>query len=309
LPGEQFVPPPWNFTASTALRELQTSAQGLTSAEALRRLAHYGLNRIKPRRPSDSLALLLAQFKSPIILILLFAAGLSVFLRDPTDALIILSIVLVSGLLGFWQEKGATDAVAKLLAIVQTRAAVLRDGKEIEISVEELVPGDIVIFNAGDLVPADCLLLESKDLFVDEATLTGESYPVEKQPGVLAANIPLSRRSNTVFMGTHVVSGTAKAVVTCIAGATEFGKVSASLKLRPPETDFERGVRRFGYLLMEITLILVIAIFAINVYLQRSVLDSFLFSLALAVGLTPQLLPAIITITIRLGDTPSRSGG
>jgi P-type Mg2+ transporter len=151
LPGEQFVPPLLELHGLDHAARIADIRAGLTSAEALRRLAHYGLNRIKPRRPSDSLALLLAQFKSPIILILLFAAGLSVFLRDPTDALIILSIVLVSGLLGFWQEKGATDAVAKLLAIVQTRAAVLRDGKEIEISVEELVPGDIVIFNAGDL--------------------------------------------------------------------------------------------------------------------------------------------------------------
>jgi Mg2+-importing ATPase len=283
------------------LEELQTSHEGLTSAEAQERLARYGPNRLKAKSRTDALTLFVAQFKSPIIVILLFAAGLSLFLSDGVDASIILSIVLVSGLLGFWQERGATDAVEKLLAIVQVRAAVLRDGKEQEISVEEVVPGDVVVLHAGDVIPGDCLLLEAKDLFVDEATLTGETYPVEKQPGTLPAGMSLSQRTNALFMGTHVVSGTAKAVVVFTAGGTEFGKVSASLRLRPPETEFERGVRRFGYLLMEVTLVLVIAIFAINVYFARPVLESFLFSLALAVGLTPQLLPAIVTINLAHG--------
>jgi Mg2+-importing ATPase len=291
----------WTFSTETLFDELKASAAGLTYEEARRRLAQYGLNRIKAKRRTDSLTLFLAQFKSPIIVILLFAAGLSVLLGDATDAGIIIAIVLISGILGFCQERGATDAVEKLLAIVQVRAAVLRDGKEQEISLEEVVPGDVVILNAGDVIPGDCAILESKDLFVDEAALTGETYPVEKQLGVLPAGASLSERPNTLFMGTHVVSGTARALVVYTAAATEFGKVSASLRLRPPETEFERGVRRFGYLLMEVTLILVIAIFAINVYFARPVLESFLFSLALAVGLTPQLLPAIITINLAHG--------
>jgi Mg2+-importing ATPase len=226
---------------------------------------------------------------------------LSFVLRDPVDALIILTIVLVSGLLGFWQERSATDAVEKLLAIVQIKAAVLRDGAPKEIPVEEIVPGDMVILNAGGIVPGDCLAQESKDLFVDEATLTGETYPVEKSVGVLAASTPLGQRTNALWMGTHVVSGSAKALVVQTGKQTEFGKVSERLKLRPQETEFERGIRRFGYFLMEVTLVLVIAIFAINVYLARPVLDSFLFSLALAVGLTPQLLPAIISINLAHG--------
>jgi Mg2+-importing ATPase len=291
----------WSVPHAAVLEALQASPQGLASADAQERLARYGLNRIKGKSRTDRFTLLLAQFKSPIILILLFAAGLSLFLRDPTDSLIIIGIVLVSGLLGFWQEKGATDAVEKLLAIVQVRAAVLRDGKEVEISVEEVVPGDVTVLNAGDVIPGDCAILESKDLFVDEAVLTGETYPVEKQPGNLPAEIPLNQRTNALFMGTHVVSGTARALVVGTAGSTEFGKISASLRLRPPETDLERGVRRFGYLLMEVTLVLVIAIFAINVYFARPVMESFLFSLALAVGLTPQLLPAIITINLAHG--------
>jgi Mg2+-importing ATPase len=226
---------------------------------------------------------------------------LSFFLHDPADAFIILVIVLMSGLLGFWQERGAVDAVDKLLAIVQIKATVLRNGASEEIPVEEIVPGDIVVLNAGNVIPGDCLLLDSKDLFVDEATLTGETYPVEKAAGVLPTETPLSQRTNSLFMGTHVISGSAKALVVHTGKETEFGKVSERLKLRPPETEFERGVRRFGYLLMEVTLMLVISIFAINVYFTRPVLESFLFAMALAVGLTPQLLPAIISINLAHG--------
>jgi Mg2+-importing ATPase len=226
---------------------------------------------------------------------------LSVFLHDPADALIILLIVLVSGLLGFWQEYSASNAVDKLLAIVQIKTAVLRDGSQQEIPVEDVVPGDIVIFNAGDIVPGDCLLIESKDLFVDEAMLTGETFPVEKAVSVLAVDTPLSKRTNALWMGTHIVSGSAKALVTLTGKNTEFGKVSERLKLKPPETEFERGIRRFGYFLGEVTIFLVVIIFAINVYLHRPVLESFLFSLALAVGLTPQLLPAIISINLSHG--------
>ena len=291
----------WSIAANEMLQRLQTTAQGLTTDEARARLTRYGANLLKPKKKSDALTLLLSQFKSPLILILFFATGLSFFLRNPVDAFIILTIVLVSGLLGFWQERSATNAVQKLLAIVQIKAAVLRDGVPQEIPVEDIVPGDIVILNAGDIVPGDCLVQESKDLFVDEATLTGETYPVEKSVGVLSAETPLGQRTNSLWMGTHVVSGNAKALVIRTGQDTEFGKVSERLKLRPPETDFELGIRRFGYFLMEVTLVLVIAIFAINVYLARPVLDSFLFSLALAVGLTPQLLPAIISINLAHG--------
>jgi Mg2+-importing ATPase len=216
--------------------------------------------------------------------------------------------VLVSGLLGFWQERGAVHAVAKLLALVQIRAAVRRDGQVKEVPVEEIVPGDVALLKAGDVIPGDCSLLESKDLFVNEAALTGETFPVEKEAGVLAPDLPLSQRTSVLFMGTHVVSGTATALVVLTGRATEFGQVSAQLALKAPETEFERGVRRFGYFLMEVTLLLVIAIFAINVFLKRPVLESFLFSLALAVGLTPQLLPAIISINLALGAKRMAAG-
>jgi len=291
----------WSIPFDQLLRELKTSPQGLTETEARQRLEEYGYNLLKPPKKSDALTLLLGQFKSPIILILILAAGLSLFLQDPVDALIILTIVFVSGLLGYWQERGAAGAVKKLLEIVQIKTTVLRDGALREIPVEEIVPGDIVQLKAGDVIPGDGLVLSSNDLFVDEASLTGETYPVEKRTAVLPAETPLAQRTNTLFMGTHVVSGSAQALVVQTGIETEFGRVSERLKLKPPETEFEHGVRRFGYLLMEITLLLVIAIFAINVYLVRPVLESFLFSLALAVGLTPQLLPAIISINLAHG--------
>lgn len=291
----------WSVSTTESLGKFQTTITGLTSDEAKKRLTDFGANRLKPQRRSNAFTLLIGQFKSPIILILLFATILSLFLHNIVDASIILAIVVISGILGFWQEHSASNAVEKLLAMVQITAAVLRDGNEKEIPIEDVVPGDMVKLNAGDIVPGDCLLIESKDLFVDEAMLTGETYPVEKDVSVLPADTALSKRTNALWMGTHIVSGNAKALVTLTGKNTEFGKVSERLKLKPQETEFEHGIRRFGYFLGEVTLVLVVLIFAINVYLHRPVLESFLFSLALAVGLTPQLLPAIISINLAHG--------
>src|SRR5450759_327013 len=298
---DQSSHPFWSIPIPELLKSLQTTEGGLTTNEAKIRLKTYGENRLKPQKRSDAFSLLIGQFKSPIIIILLFATGLSLFLHNVVDASIILAIVIISGLLGFWQEHGASNAVEKLLAIVQIKVSVFRDGNKQEIPVEDVIPGDIVILSAGDIVPGDCLLVESKDLFVDEAMLTGETFPIEKTVSVLAEDTPLAKRTNAVWMGTHIVSGSAKALVTLTGKNTEFGKVSERLKLKPPETEFERGIRRFGYFLGEVTLFLVVIIFAINVYLHRPVLESFLFSLALAVGLTPQLLPAIISINLAHG--------
>ena len=291
----------WSLPAAQVLTLVQSTPAGLSRQDAEQHLREYGANSLKQKQKSNSLKLLLNQFSSPIILILIFAAVLSIFLRDAADAIIILAIVLISGLLGFWQERGATDAVEKLLVLVQVKATVLRDGQSQEIPNESVVPGDIVLLSAGGNVPGDCLVLESKDLSVNEAALTGETYPADKLSGVLPAETGLGQRTNTLYLGTNVISGTAKAVVVHTGKQTEFGKVSERLKLKPPETEFEIGLRKFGYFLMEVTLILVVVIFAINVYLKRPVLDSFLFSLALAVGLTPQLLPAIVSVNLARG--------
>ena len=291
----------WSVSPEEALAGLSTKAEGLSSEEARRRILEFGANVVSPKKKRGDLRLLLAQFKSPIVLILIAAAVLSLFLQDRTGALIILVIVFVSGLLGFWQERGASNAVEKLLAIVQTKVELVRDHVHLEAPVEEIVAGDVIILSAGRTIPGDCLILESKDLHVNEAALTGETYPVEKEPAVLDVDTPLARRTNCLFMGTHVVSGTGKAVVVLTGRRTEFGKVSRRLEMGPPETEFERGVRRFGYFLMEVTLILVMVIFAFNVYFQKPPIDAFMFSLALAVGLTPQLLPAIISVNLAHG--------
>lgn len=273
----------------------------MTNDEVQRRLSSYGYNLLKEKKKTDTITLFLNQFRSPLVLILLAAAILSFFLQDPTTAAIILVIVFVSGILGFWQERGATDAVKKLLSIVQINSTALRNGKPGQIPLEQIVPGDVVMLNAGNMVPGDCALLEGRDLFVDEATLTGETFPAEKSVGLLTPDTPLSARSNTLFMGTHVVSGTGKALVVTTGKKTEFGKVSQSLALRPPETEFEHGLRQFGNLLMEIALIMAITIFALNAYLGRQILSSLLFAVALAVGLTPQLLPAIVSVNLAHG--------
>jgi P-type Mg2+ transporter len=291
----------WSLSAAQVLETLNASANGLSTHDAKRRLIKYGANSLKQQRKSSAIGLLLNQFRSPIILILIFAAVLSIFLRDAADAIIILAIVLISGFLGFWQERGATDAVEKLLALVQVKATVLRQGESQEIPHEDVVPGDIALLAAGNSIPGDCLVLESKNLSVDEAALTGETYPADKTNDVLPEETGLSQRTNTLYMGTHVISGSAKALVVNTGKQTEFGKVSERLKLRPPETEFERGLSKFGYFLMEVTLILVVLIFVANVYLHRPVLESFLFSLALAVGLTPQLLPAIVSVNLARG--------
>ena len=295
------LPPFWSIPAEELLNRLQTRSEGLHTDEALQRQTQHAAARLKPRQDIRPLYVLLAQFRSPIILILLFAATMSLFLADRTDALIILTIILVSAFLGFWQEHGAAKAVASLLALVRVKTEVLRDGRIVEVPREEIVPGDVINLSAGSSIPGDGIVLESKDLFVDEATLTGETYPAEKSDSVVSATASLNQRTNSLFMGTHVVSGHATAVIVQIGKDTEFGRIAGHVMLRPPETDFERGVRRFGYLLLEVTLLLVFTIFAINVYLHRPVLDSFLFSMALAVGLTPQLLPAIISVNLSHG--------
>jgi len=291
----------WSLSREQVLQQTHSTTAGLSRQDAKQRLSEYGANSLKQKHKSSTWMLLLNQFKSPIILILIFAAVLSIFVQDAADAIIILIIVLISGLLGFWQERGASNAVEKLLALVQVKATVLRDGQSQEIPNESVVPGDIVLLCAGKNIPGDCLVLESKDLSVAEAALTGETYPVDKLSGVLPAETGLSQRTNSLYMGTNVISGTAKAVVVHTGKQTEFGKVSERLKLKPPETEFERGLSKFGYFLMEVTLILVVLIFVANVYLNRPVLESFLFSLALAVGLTPQLLPAIVSINLARG--------
>ncbi|MBX9670435.1 MAG: magnesium-translocating P-type ATPase [Candidatus Obscuribacterales bacterium] len=292
----------WSLPVETVISNCGGSSDGLSDDIAEQRMASLARKTVsKHWSQRESLELLIDQFKSPIIILLLFAAILSAFFGEKTDAIIILTIVLISGLLGFWQESGARSAIAKMLEVIKSSTTVVRQGKEIEIASNQVVQGDILKLTAGATIPADCLILESKELFVDEAALTGETFPVEKHTGAVARESAINMRTNCLFAGTHIVSGSATALAVLIGDKSEFGKVSRHVAQKAPESDFERGIRMFGYLLMEVTLILVLLIFAINVFLHRPVLDSFMFSLALAVGLTPQLLPAIISINLATG--------
>ncbi len=304
LKTDAAAPGPWPFWALPAadiLTRLHTSETGLSQDEAKKIQRVAGLNRIKPHEQASGLGLFVSQFKSPISLILIGAAVLSFFLKDTTDGSIILTIILISGLLGFWQERSASKAMQQLQSIVVAKTTVRRDGKDQDLPDEQLVPGDVLTLRSGDLVPADCYLLTSNELFVNESTLTGETFPVDKQPGPVDAVTSLAKRRNVLFMGSSVVSGSGSAVIVYTGLNTELGHIAERINTAPPETSFEHGIRRFGYLLMEITLLLVFLIFAINVFLHKPVLEAFLFSLAIAVGLTPQLLPAIISINLAKG--------
>ena len=301
--------PYWTQPEESLLGRLQSSASGISSADAGKRLETYGSNLLGGRKKSTRLSLFINQFKSPIVILLLIATLISAFLQDWVDAVIILAIVVGSALLSFTQEYSASNAAEQLRAQVRIKANVLRDGEPVVVTAEEVVPGDVALLSAGSLVPADGVVLEANEFFVNQAVLTGETFPVEKTAGVSAAKSGLAERTNCVFMGTNVRSGSAKVLIIQTGASTEFGQIAERLSLRPPETEFERGIRRLGYLLTEVTLVMVLAVFAFNVFFHKPVLDSFLFSLALAVGLTPQLLPAIININLSRGSQAMAARG
>ena len=215
----------WSLAPDAAITRLGSTANGLTATQAAAQLVRIGPNTLETRNRGDTVALLAGQFTSPIVIILVFATVVSGVLGDLTDALIILAIITLSGLLGFWQERGATQAVQALLAVVQVKSEVVRDGAVGRRSpLVDVVPGDVAILNAGDVIPGDCLVLESQSLLVDEAALTGETYPVEKSAGTIGADQPIAQRSNALFLGTHVVSGTGRALVVSTGRATQFGQ-------------------------------------------------------------------------------------
>lgn len=292
--------PYWSAQLPELLKRSNSTLRGLSDEEAIKRIKETKTP--PPRSPFvTDLFLLFSQFKSPLVLILIFAVILASALGEYTNSFIILGIILLSGLLGFWQERNASRALQKLRAMVQVNATVMRSGRMKDISASDVVPGDIVFLNAGDIISGDCILLEGNDLHVNESTLTGESFPAEKAPGALEVDTPLSKRTNCVFQGTSVVNGTAKVLVVYTGLQTEFGKISAELTIHQPETSFESGIKKFGYMIMRVTIVLALLILIINIYLGKAVSDSVLFALALAVGMAPELLPAIVTITLSAG--------
>jgi P-type Mg2+ transporter len=291
----------WSTDSAALLTDLDTSATGLTSAQAASTLARVGQNTIARSKQTSDGRLLARQFLSPIIIILVIATVLAMILGDLVDSIIILVIILLSGLLGFWQERGAGRAIAALLATVEIKASVYRDGKIEGVPISAIVPGDVAELSAGDLVPGDSIVLSSNGLQLDESALTGETFPVEKTPGTSVSDAELNARPNMVFMGTHVASGSGTVVVVGTGASTEIGSVSARLQSAPPKTGFEKGLTQFGLFLTRIMIVLVVVIFVINLLEHKKPIDSVLFSLALAVGLTPQLLPTIVSISLAQG--------
>ncbi len=274
-------------------------SEGLTPAQAAERLLEVGV-RAAPHR-FRALRLLVNQFKSPLVVILIFAACVSLVAGEWVDALVVIVVIVGSAILSFIQEYNASSAVDQLLARIQITSNVLRAGQVVSVPASAVVPGDLVLLAAGNLIPGDGVLVTAKDFYVDQASLTGESYPVAKQPGILPENTPLAERTNSVFAGTSVRSGTATALIVQTGDHTAYGQIAARLQLSPPPTEFERGIRRFGYLLIQIILLLVLFVFAVNVFTAKPAVESLLFALALAVGIAPELLPAIITITLSKG--------
>jgi Mg2+-importing ATPase len=293
--------PYWSLPAEELFAALQSSPQGLSSTTAQERLAQFGENQLKTREKTTRLGLFLNQFKSPLVLILIFAAVISVATSEWIDAAIILAIVIASAVLGFIQEYGASSAIEQLRSRVKLKTMVLRDGNPQTILSENVVPGDIVLLLAGSIIPADGVIAQADDFFVNQAILTGETFPVEKKAGTTAETASLAERTNCVFMGTNVRSGSARILICETGTRTAFGAIAEKLSLRQPETEFESGIRRFGGMLTQVMLVLVLVVFAINVILNKPPVDSLLFAVALAVGMAPELLPAIISITLAKG--------
>ena len=292
----------WDMPQRALLELLKATPAGLSSAEAKQRLREYGPNSLAGESRFAALMSLLRFFGNPLVLILLAASVISIVLGDHVGGTIIITIVLLSVVVNFYVEFQARHAVEDIRKQVATTAAVLRDGHEVEVPVAELVRGDIVRLNAGDLTPADARLLEAKDLHVRESALTGESLPVDKAAADLpAGQHSMADASNSVFLGTAVQTGIGTAVIVRTGKDTAFGAIAARLAMRPPETEFGRGIRHFGLLLTRVIMLLVLFVLLVNIAFHRPMLESFLFSVALAVGMTPEMMPMIITITLAQG--------
>lgn len=293
--------PYWSRDAGNLAEALGSTPGGLTTSQASALLAKVGPNSVEDTPHGGTLRLILRQFESPLILILGLAAIISMVLQQWVDAAIILSIVLGSSLLGFIQEYRASQAVEGLKDRLALSSVVLRGGVEMTVPSRQIVPGDLVLLTAGNLIPADGRVIAASDFLVSQAAMTGESFPVEKRPGIVGAEAALAARTNTVFMGASVQSGTARVLIVQTGRRTEFGAIAARLQASPPETEFARGVRQFGALLMRVMVVIVVFVLMVNLALGRPVTDSLLFAVALAVGISPELLPAIIAVTLSTG--------
>jgi len=290
----------WKFDTNYWFQKLNSSDQGLSQLTADKILLESGFHPKNKSVFKKDFLLFISQFKSPLMLLLIGAVILSAFLGDTSDVFIILFIVLSTGLLSFFQERNAGRVVEKLQSMISLKSTVLRDGRPQEIVSTQIVAGDVLLFKAGDMIPADCLIIEANELHANESSLTGESFPVRKEGGVLDEHTELSKRTNCLWEGTNIISGNAKALVILTGDNTIFGSIAKSAS-GTIETTFEKGIKDFGFFLMRITLVLAVFILVVNLLNHKGVIESALFALALAVGMAPELLPAITTIAMSAG--------
>jgi len=280
-----------------------TKERGLTEKEAAKRLRKFGENIVFKKKKFRPLVAFARKFNSPLLQILVVASIISFFIGQNINAIILLLMVLLSAILDFVNSYKSEKAVASLIAKVVTTATVIRDGVKREIEFKKIVPGDIVFLSAGDIVPADAQVIASRDFFVNQSALTGESFPVEKVAETLKKNEPLyPGKNNLVFLGTNVVTGFATVLVLRTGENTEFGHIAESLASGETKTEFEKNIQKFSVFIMWVTAILVGFVFLINAFLGRGILSSFIFSLAIAIGLTPELLPVIISVSLSRGS-------
>ena len=290
----------WQFNSDHWFHLLKSSNQGLSQASVDKILIEEGFRPKSRSSLKKNFLLFTSQFKSPLMLLLIGAVVISGFLGDKSDVFIILFIVLSTGFLSFFQERNAGKVVEKLQSLISLKTTVLREGLAQEINSKLVVKGDVIILNAGDMLPADCLIIESDELYVNEASLTGETYPTRKEIGVLDEQTELNKRTNSLWEGTNIVSGNAKVLVIKTGEETIFGNIAKSAS-GTIETTFEKGIKDFGLFLVKITLTLAIFILGVNLLNHKGIIESALFALALAVGMAPELLPAITTISMSAG--------
>ncbi len=292
--------PAINFWLTMPLEEmferLQSSRQGLSDAQAIARSEKFGLNELVKKKRTSPFIKFLSYFRDPLSLVLLFAAAISGLTGDVKSTAVIISMVILSAALNFYQEHKSNRAAEKIAKRLTVRSSVWRDGEAKEILTRYLVPGDLVVLAAGDIVPGDCRLIQSDDFFVNESALTGESFPVEKHTG------GEGDRGQLIFSGTNVVSGSATGLVYATGAATEFGKIADRLNVPEERNSFEVGIQGFGYLIIKVIIGIVLLIFFINALNHKDLLSSLVFSIAVAVGITPELLPLILSINMSRGS-------
>ena len=286
----------------TVIARMDTTPRGLAEEEARKRLREYGPNEPSRKKRRTLLVQVLSKFLNPLVIVLLIIAGFSLFFGERISALIVILMAIISVLLSFVQEYRAGKEAEKLSEMVRATATVFRNSRPREILIREIVPGDVVDLFAGDMIPADLRIISCKDLFLNEASLTGESFPVKKTADPVTSATPSAADlRNIAFMGSSVVSGTALAVVIRTGAATQFGEIAARLAAMRVETGFDTGIRRFTWLMIRAMLCMVAFIFAINALRHGNWIESLLFSLGVAVGLTPEMLPMIVAINLSKG--------